>query len=94
MAMQTPTEPSWFFSGYDCDSLALESLSGFAASALSFFKDHPLAQLELRTKSVNTQVLEKHPLFQMSLPHLVSPHRKLVTNWNRMFQAYPQELKP
>jgi spore photoproduct lyase len=41
MAMQTPTEPSWFFSGYDCDSLALESLSGFAASALSFFKDHP-----------------------------------------------------
>lgn len=61
VAMQTPTEPSWFFSGYDCDSLALESLSGFAVSALSFFQDHPTAQLELRTKSVNTQVLEKHP---------------------------------
>ena len=34
-------EPSWFFSGYDCDSLAMENLSGFAKSTLPFFKDRP-----------------------------------------------------
>ena len=48
-----------FFSGYDCDSLAMEKLTGFAQSALSFFSDHRVAQLELRTKSVATQILEK-----------------------------------
>ncbi|MDA7756643.1 hypothetical protein N8920_01965 [Opitutales bacterium] len=58
-ASQKPNEPCWFFSGYDCDSLALESLTGFAKSALSFFEDHPHAFLELRTKSVATQLLEK-----------------------------------
>lgn len=41
-----------FFSGYDCDSLALESVSGFAAEFLPFFADRPDALLELRTKSV------------------------------------------
>lgn len=52
-------EQNWFFSGYDCDSLAMEKLTGFAQSALSFFSDHRVAQLELRTKSVATQILEK-----------------------------------
>ena len=41
------TEPSWFFSGYDCDSLALESLTGFVSAALPYFADHPTAHLEL-----------------------------------------------
>ena len=52
-------EPSWFFSGYDCDSLAMENLSGFAKSTLPFFKDRPNSFLELRTKSVNLQSLMK-----------------------------------
>lgn len=53
------TDPSWFFSGYDCDSLALESVTGFAGHFLPFFSTLPNAWLELRTKSVNTQVLQK-----------------------------------
>jgi spore photoproduct lyase len=47
-----PGEPCTFFSGYDCDSLALESLTGFAAAFLPFFAARPDALLELRTKSV------------------------------------------
>lgn len=58
-AAQSSTDPSWFFSGYDCDSLALESVTGFVAHFLPFFSTLPNAWLELRTKSVNTQVLEK-----------------------------------
>lgn len=52
-------EPVCFFSGYDCDSLAMESLTGFASEFLPFFRDRPNAVLELRTKSANTSVLEK-----------------------------------
>ena len=43
-----------FFSGYDCDSLALEPVTGFAEESLKFFGAEPDALLELRTKS--TQV--------------------------------------
>ena len=53
------TRSSWFFSGYDCDSLALESITGFAEHFLTFFNKLPNSWIELRTKSVATQVLEK-----------------------------------
>lgn len=46
-----------FFSGYDCDSLALEAVTGFAASFLPFFASSPSAYFELRTKSTHTQTL-------------------------------------
>ena len=52
-------EPSWFFSGYDCDSLALEQVTGFAKHFMPFFEKLPDAWIELRTKSVSTQVLQK-----------------------------------
>ncbi len=40
-----------FYSGYDCDSLALEPVSGFADYFVPFFANLPGAVLELRTKS-------------------------------------------
>ncbi len=51
--------PICFFSGYDCDSLAMESLTGFAADFIPFFQslDQSKAWLELRTKSVNIKPL-------------------------------------
>ncbi len=56
---ESADEPSWFFSGYDCDSLALENVTGFANAFLPLFAKHANAQLELRTKSINLKVLEK-----------------------------------
>ena len=50
-------EPVWFFSGYDCDSLAFEPVSGFAAEFLPFFRSRPGAWLELRTKSTQIRAL-------------------------------------
>jgi spore photoproduct lyase len=49
----------WFFSGYDCDSLALESVTEFASDFLPFFRELPNAWVELRTKSVAIQSLQK-----------------------------------
>ena len=57
---QEPTEPTWFFSGYDCDSLALENISTFTDFFLPFFQKNTNARLELRTKSVNITPLLKH----------------------------------
>tara|TARA_R110002096_G_scaffold45372_28_gene121951 strand:+ start:281 stop:1282 length:1002 start_codon:yes stop_codon:yes gene_type:complete len=55
----TAAGPTCFFSGYDCDSLAMESITGFAAHFVPFFSARPDKWLELRTKSINTKVLEQ-----------------------------------
>lgn len=53
----------WFFSGYDCDSLALEPVTGFAAASLDLFRELPEARLEIRTKSTQIRCLrERDPL--------------------------------
>ncbi len=49
--------PPWFFSGYDCDSLALEPVTGFAEYFLDAFANMPHAVLELRTKSTQVRSL-------------------------------------
>ncbi|MDF1738035.1 MAG: hypothetical protein P1U86_02655 [Verrucomicrobiales bacterium] len=46
------------FSGYDCDSLAMESLTGFAEHFVPWFSGRPGLTMELRTKSINTRLLE------------------------------------
>jgi DNA repair photolyase len=50
-------EPVYFFSGYDCDSLALEPVTRFAATFVPFFAKLPRAWLELRTKSTQIKSL-------------------------------------
>ena len=42
-----------FFSGYDCDSLVMESITGFIKFFLPFFREKPNAEIELRTKSIS-----------------------------------------
>lgn len=54
---KTPRETIHFFSGYDCDSLALEPVTGFAGQFLPFFATLPSAWLELRTKSTQIRSL-------------------------------------
>ncbi|MEM9601799.1 MAG: spore photoproduct lyase family protein [Pseudomonadota bacterium] len=49
--------PGWYFSGYDCDSLALDPWSGFADAVLDWFGVRPECNLELRTKSTQIRPL-------------------------------------
>lgn len=49
--------PTWFFSGYDCDSLALDPLTGFVDCMLDLMASLGNARLELRTKSVQIRPL-------------------------------------
>ena len=50
-------KPTWFFSGYDCDSLAYEPVSQFASYFLEHCEALPNAVLELRTKSTQIRSL-------------------------------------
>lgn len=71
---QTPDEAVHFFSGYDCDSLALEPVTGFAESFLPFFAELPNAWLELRTKSTQVRsLLSRDPLPRCVVAFSLSP---------------------
>ena len=61
--LQHQHQPIGFYSGYDCDSLALESLTGFADYFLDVFRQLPSAWLELRTKSPYTKILTQQQPF-------------------------------
>ncbi len=50
-------EPVWFFSGYDCDSLAMEPVTGFIDYALDEFEELDNARIEIRTKSTQIRKL-------------------------------------
>lgn len=71
-AAETP-KPSCFFSGYDCDSLALEGLTGFAAAALPFFRELPEVWLELRTKSTAPSLVGAEPWPRCVVAFSLSP---------------------
>ena len=58
-ANQHPNDESWFFSGYDCDSLAYEPVTDFTRAFLPTFAQLPNAHLELRTKSLQIRTLLK-----------------------------------
>ena len=55
-----PGEDVYFFSGYDGDSLALESVTGFVDEFVPFFAKRPRGILELRTKSATVRPLLAH----------------------------------
>ena len=71
---QLKNQQAFFFSGYDCDSLAYEPVSSFIANALPFFADHPQAVLELRTKSTQISgLLRREPLDNCIVAFSLSP---------------------
>ena len=56
-----------FFSGYDCDSLALDPVTDFVKEFLPVFRGYPRALLELRTKSTQIRSL----LVQEPMPNCI-----------------------
>ncbi|MGB1879870.1 MAG: SPL family radical SAM protein [Gammaproteobacteria bacterium] len=55
------TSPQWFFSGYDCDSLALDPVTEFAEHAITALEPAENVWLELRTKSTQIRSLLRRP---------------------------------
>lgn len=64
----------YFYSGYDCDSLALEPVSHFAEYFLPFFRQHPNAIIEFRTKSTQVRYfLDQEPMENVILAFSFTP---------------------
>jgi len=95
-------ESCCFFSGYDCDSLAMDSTTRFTESFMPFFREglrH--SWLELRTKSVNVKpVLDQEPFercvvafsmtpmeFSRALEHGVPPLKSRLKIMSRLQDA-------
>ncbi|MFV1992576.1 MAG: radical SAM protein [Acidiferrobacterales bacterium] len=67
-------EDTWFFTGYDCDSLALEPVTGFMEFFSPFFKNITGARFELRTKSTQVStLLSQTPLDNCVVAFSLSP---------------------
>ncbi|MEM9406647.1 MAG: spore photoproduct lyase family protein [Acidobacteriota bacterium] len=78
-AAQSTTEPSWFFSGYDCDSLAFDGVTAFADAFLPALERIPRAHLELRTKSVQVGgLLRRDPHGRCVVAYSLSPESTAV----------------
>ena len=73
-----------FFSGYDCDSLALEPVSKFAKYILKNLKKYPNVVLELRTKSTQINfLLKKIPHHNIVVAFSVSPDEIINIHENK-----------
>ena len=65
-----------FYSGYDCDSLALEPISQFSDFILPLFQQHPGAVLELRTKSTQIRsLLDREPIENVVVAYSFTPDK-------------------
>ncbi|MFZ2172102.1 MAG: spore photoproduct lyase family protein [Methylococcaceae bacterium] len=74
LCVKSPAEDIYFFSGYDCDSLALEPVTGFVEQFLPFFAQISNAWLELRTKSTQVRsLLNYEPLSRCVVAFSLSP---------------------
>jgi len=64
----------YFYSGYDCDSLALEPVSRFTEYFLPLFAEHADAFFELRTKSTQIRhLLDATPLANCVIAYSFTP---------------------
>lgn len=74
IAREHGEESVYFFSGYDCDSLALEPFSHFVKEFVPLFENLPNAYLELRTKSTQIRhLLERPVLNNVIVAYSLSP---------------------
>ena len=81
LVSSNPNENLTFFSGYDCDSLALENITGFVEHTLPVFQKFDNAVLELRTKSIQLK-----PLFEFT------PMKNCVIAFSLMPKAMSESL--
>ena len=68
------SQMNYFYSGYDCDSLAFEPVTGFVENILPVFDGLPNAILELRTKSTQVRgLLSVKPIDNCVVAFSLSP---------------------
>jgi|TARA_B100001964_G_scaffold49285_3_gene55400 spore photoproduct lyase len=91
--MQSCSGPSTYYSGYDCDSLALEPVSDFCKFFLPTFAENPQAILEFRTKSTQIRgLLESPPLANCVIAMSFTPH-EAYHQWEHKVPAISKRIE-
>ena len=91
--LATCGEPTVFYSGYDCDSLALEPISRFCEYYLPMFENQPDATLEIRTKSTQIRnLLDREPLENVVIAMSFTPH-KSAAKWEHKVPAIEKRIE-
>jgi len=81
-----------FFSGYNCDSLALEKITNFLKYSLKYFSKFNNAILEIRTKNINVNWLTKlKPLKNVIIAFSLNPE-ELVDKYEKKTPSLKQRL--
>ena len=84
---------AFFFSGYDCDSLAMEPITSFAKSFLPIFEKIKLSTLELRTKSTQVRtLLERTPLDNVVCSFSLNP-REIIERYEERTPTLESRIK-
>ena len=82
-----------FYSGYDCDSLAMEPVSGFCDSFIPFFGSRSDMTLEIRTKSTQVRkLLEFDPLHNCVVAMSFTPEAA-AKRWEHRVPAITKRLQ-
>ncbi|MAH89476.1 MAG: DNA photolyase [Pelagibacterales bacterium] len=63
------------FSGYDCDSLAFESVSNFMSYLIKKISKHKNIELEIRTKSTYTKSFSKYIINNIIIAYSFTPEK-------------------
>ena len=84
--------PSYFYAGYDSDSLALEQYSGFVNYFLNVFKNFPQAYLELRTKSAQIRSLLRHEALPNVVIALSFSPETVAAQWEDRVPAFSKRI--
>ena len=90
---KNPNKKICFFSGYDCDSLALEKITNFLNSFLTFFEQRKNAFLEVRTKSTNIEVFKKiKPINNVIIAYSLNPE-EIIQKYEQKTPTFAKRLE-
>ena len=90
---KNPNKKICFFSGYDCDSLALEKITNFLSSFLIFFEQRKNAFLEVRTKSTNIEVFKKiKPINNVIIAYSLNPE-DIIQKYEQKTPTFAKRLE-
>ncbi|PCJ24758.1 MAG: DNA photolyase [SAR86 cluster bacterium] len=82
-----------YYSGYDCDSLALEPVSNFCEYFIPVFARHPEATLEIRTKSTQIRTLLEMPPITNCIIAMSFTAREASDQWEHKVPSITKRIE-
>ena len=82
-----------YYSGYDCDSLALEPVSNFCKKFVPLFVNYPDAELEIRTKSTQIRCLLEQEVVSNCVIAMSFTSSEAASRWEHKVPAVEKRIE-